>query len=94
MSAVEMSREELQQVIEERVRAELGMSLAEFEQAFEDGRIDADRSRRRWGHDRAAKRTACPARSDRHAEVYFGVECYGRAASRTTNTLGGSPFGG
>jgi hypothetical protein len=42
MPAVELSREELQEVLEQRIREELGMSLAEFEEALESGRIDAD----------------------------------------------------
>jgi hypothetical protein len=41
---VELTREEGREMLDERIRRELGMSLEEFEAAYDAGTLDMDRS--------------------------------------------------
>lgn len=41
---VELTREEGREMLNERIRRELGMSLEEFEAAYDAGTLDMDRS--------------------------------------------------
>lgn len=40
---VELTREEGREMLDERIRPELGMSLGEFEAAYDAGTLDMDR---------------------------------------------------
>ncbi len=42
MPAAELTTEEFAALVEERVQAAFGMSVAEFEKALEEGRLDPD----------------------------------------------------